>query len=461
MNSGGIVRFVSVILNPRKVQKFIKKKVKKNIAFVISYFGALYSKQCNKISPGRIRKINKNNERLVSQIKGKCKINVAFFVLFEAIWQYEELYRIMEKSDTYKPVLVVIPFIFFKKNIGKNEIIKNTNSLYEKLAHKKYNVISSYNSKTGKFVDVSRLMKFDIVFFTYPHSYSYRKYHIKYWSNKALGCYAPYSSLVSNLYFGGYSQPFYNYLFKYFTNSEIHKSISVDLCKNNGVNVEVTGYSKYDSFFIQNYIPLAVWKKQNIKKKKVIWSPHHTIYDGGHLNYSDFIQNHQYMIDLARQLSDTIQFAFKPHPALKQRLYGHIDWGVEKTDAYYNLWANMDNSQLEEGDYKDLFLLSDGIINSSGSFVAEYLCLNKPCILTIKENVLETEFNKFGKMCITNWYKAEKKDDICNFLKKRIIEGCDPLKDRRTEFIRTNLIPPNNTTASENIYRLLNSNFMN
>ena len=65
------------------------------------------------------------------------------------------------------------------------------------------------------------------------------------------------------------------------------------------------------------------------------------------------------MVELAKKYQDSIQFAFKPHPVLKFRLINI--WGEQKTEEYYKLWETMPNTQLETGDYIDLFLTSDAL----------------------------------------------------------------------------------------------------
>ena len=35
--------------------------------------------------------------------------------------------------------------------------------------------------------------------------------------------------------------------------------------------------------------------------------------------------------------------AFKPHPLLKERLYQHLEWGLERTNTYFERWNELNN----------------------------------------------------------------------------------------------------------------------
>src|SRR5690606_23808246 len=121
------------------------------------------------------------------------------------------------------------------------------------------------------------------------------------------------------------------------------------------------------------------WKNKSTKLKRIIWAPHHRIDEkGSKYSFSNFLKFHQSFLELAQENSDKIQIAFKPHPLLKQKLYVHKDWGVEKTRQYYNSWAQLPNGQLALDDYIDLFLTSDAMILDSISFIAEYAFTRKP-----------------------------------------------------------------------------------
>lgn len=90
------------------------------------------------------------------------------------------------------------------------------------------------------------------------------------------------------------------------------------------------------------------------------------------------------MVTFAQKYKDKVQIVFKPHPMLYRTLCEHSEWGKERTDAYYSMWNNMSNTQLEEGDYTELFMQSDAMIHDCGSFILEYLAVDKPCMFLKK-----------------------------------------------------------------------------
>jgi CDP-glycerol glycerophosphotransferase (TagB/SpsB family) len=144
--------------------------------------------------------------------------------------------------------------------------------------------------------------------------------------------------------------------------------------------------------------------------------------------------------------------AFKPHPMLKNNLYNHPDWGISLTEEYYRKWENLSNGQLEEGEYIDLFLNSDAIILDSISFMTEYIVTQKPTLFTIRDRSIYSKFNEFGILNFNLLYKTNQLEvDIINYI-ENIINETDTMKNDRIDFINKYLTPPNNRTASENIY---------
>ena len=59
----------------------------------------------------------------------------------------------------------------------------------------------------------------------------------------------------------------------------------------------------------------------------------------------------------------------------------------------------MSNGMLCESDYIDLFLTSDAMIHDSGSFLIEYIYVNKPVQRIISNFEARNDFNSIGKKC--------------------------------------------------------------
>src|SRR5690606_6795936 len=145
---------------------------------------------------------------------------------------------------------------------------------------------------------------------------------------------------------------------------------------NKGKNVVITGFPSLDTLLDKTYKPKNYWKHN--QKIKIIWAPHHTIEGTETINFSNFLQYSEVIVELTEKYKDHIQIAFKPHPILYPKL--SKIWSKEKTDIYFTKWKEGTNTQIEEGDYIDLFLTSDGMIFDSCSFLNEYLYTQKPSI---------------------------------------------------------------------------------
>ena len=385
------------------------------------------------------------HRKALAKLRKKPEIKVAFFVHHSSVWKCDELYIKMEKEGKFHPIIIICPVI----NRGEDIIRKEMNDAYNLFVNKKYNVINAYNSDTGKWLDVRKEINPDIVFFTNPHELSRKEYYIENYLDK-LTCYIPYTFQVTFMYDLQYNQLFHNLVWKAFLQTTIHKELAVKYARNKGKNVVVSGYPGIDIFRDKSYLPPDRWKIKDSNIKRIIWAPHHSIYDDI-LSFSNFFKYHQVMLDIAEKYAGKIQIAFKPHPILFAKLLSDNEWGKEKATEYYHKWKNLSNGQLEESDYVDLFLLSDAMIHDSDSFMAEYLAVNKPVLHTVRDNKVTERFNDFGKMAFEQHYKAHSKEDICDFIENIVLNGTDPKQDQRETFYKNYMIPPGNCSATNNI----------
>ena len=353
----------------------------------------------------------------------------------------------MEKDTRFEPVVVVCPYMVY----GEETMLREMNQAMTSFKAKGYHVVKTYDENTNKWLDVKKELKPDIIFFTNPHKLTKDEYYISNYTNY-LTCYTPYNFGNSHLYQMMHNQLFHNYLWRLFAETNFHKVLSEKYAANKGINVLVTGFPGTDVFLDPNYIPVNVWKQKDIQIKKIIWAPHHTIdNDKSILSYSSFLIYADFMVWMAKQYEGKIQIAFKPHPILINRLYDHPEWGKEKTDAYFNQWKNMENGQLVVGDYTDLFLTSDAMIHDSGSFLFEYLYTGKPVLHTNRDDTISERMNDFGLLAFNLHYHAKNKEDIVAFIGD-ILMNKDEKKEERDSFLNSELIPPNQRSASENIY---------
>ena len=193
----------------------------------------------------------------------------------------------------------------------------------------------------------------------------------------------PYGFCIANLQNAHYNLPFHNLVDGYFCETYINHQIA-KVSDIKASNLIVSGLPQSDVFLEKNYKAKNVWKKQK-KKKKIIWAPHHSIEDNDDfLGYSNFLNYYDKFIEISKKYIDILQIAFKPHPSLHAKLSAHKEWEKIKTDNYYKKWKEMENTQIEQKNYVDLFITSDAIIMDSISFILEYMFVNKPSLLCLK-----------------------------------------------------------------------------
>lgn len=402
------------------------------------------------------------NKRFIKKKIKECSkkkiIKVGFFVIHESVWKYDLLYKEFLKDPRFKPFIIVAPQI----NFGKEHMISTMNNCYDFFKSKNY---ETYKSFDKKIIYIDKILDLDIIFFTNPHPLTDFRYRIDYWYNKAITYYTPYTLTVSKLIYGNYNQDFYYLVHRIFEPTILHREMAKKYSINYIENRIITGYPKLDIFFDNNYKPKNLWKKN--KLIKIIWSPHHSIENGKECNheeeieYSTFLKNYSVMLDIVKKYEDKIQFCLKPHPLLKPKLYQHKDWGKRKTDEYFKLWNNMKNSQVNTSEYEDLFITSDAIINDSASFVAEFLCVDKPSLFLLRNHETIKQFNRFGKIALKASYKAYNSKQIIDFIDNVVIKKIDIHKNLRKQFKNKYLSPMNNTSSSRAIYDCVRNELFN
>lgn len=386
----------------------------------------------------------------VRQLKRKNTINVGFYVIYPSIWKYDRLYQLLSRTDRFNPVIVVCPAV----HMGHEHMMQNLDASCRMFIEKGYNVVCSYDKEKGKFLDVKKQLKLDIVFYTNPYNgLIHDKYYITN-SSDILTCYVPYNYGNSSDYQMFSNLPLHNLVWRLYLETDAHKEYSRLYARNHGSNVVVTGYPGIDPL-VEGKVSSNPWKPSEIDVKKIIWAPHHTVKPAGKVFYSCFMQYAEFMLEMAQKYSEKIQIAFKPHPLLRVKL--NDIWGQEKTDDYFRRWEELPNCLYTEGDYTDLFLTSDAMIHDSGSFLIEYLYTGKPIMRTNNGQDLNELLNPFALDCLGVSYQADNTDDVEQFI-LNVIDQKDEMYQVRTKFMKERLMPPYGKTASQNIFDdLLNS----
>ena len=385
----------------------------------------------------------------VRRLRHKKEINVVFFASSLSMWRYQHLYEALSKHPRFNATIVIQPFVWwaeFQKETNVQELCDYFNS-------KSIPFLLGTNAD-GAIFDVKNELKPDILFYPQPYFgyYSYELSYSKFYYK--LICYYPYAFWRSKDSWS-YDLPFHRMAWKLFYSTELHRKDAKRYALwNKDRNVEIVGYPTADDFLSGNYVD--GWKPQPSKKKRVIWAPHFTIHDGGFLTQSNFLWMADFMLEIAQKYHDELQFVFKPHPRLFTELCKHKDWGEERAKEYYRTWATMENTQLQTGEFVDLFMTSDAMIHDSGSFGVEYHYSGNP-VMYVADNFEEqvADMALFGQLAMRQHYVGKCKQDIIDFIENIVIGGNDPMKEGRARFVQDYLIPPNGKTVVQNTMDIL------
>jgi CDP-glycerol glycerophosphotransferase (TagB/SpsB family) len=382
--------------------------------------------------------------RIVRKIKKKERpIIVLFFALDSNTWKYDSLFQAMQKDPVFSPTVLAVPQV----NKGKDFMLYQLKHGCEYYKSKGYPTVCSYNEETDSYVDAFSLHP-DVIFFSNPYNGLVDdRYNIRHFANKALTCYVNYGFTGSTMK-EFIASVFHQKVWRYYCETE--ESIKSAKAYYSAGNCVCSGYPVFD-IFESTVATGKDWKLGNEQLKRVIWAPHHTIEGQTQLiQYSTFLLYYDFMLHLAEEYKDKIQVVFKPHPLLKPALYVHPDWGKERTDAYYERWANGDNTAYVNGDYVDLFKSSDAMIHDCGSFFYEYLYFNKPVMYLDTFGRVNMD-NNIVKNAYKCHYIGKSENDIRGFVEKVVIGGEDSYKEKRKSFYDEYLLPPNGITVAENI----------
>lgn len=381
----------------------------------------------------RYLKLQVGYKKCVDNVKTKPSIRVVFFALFDSVWKCDEVYRKMLGNTLFDPIILICPVC----NYGFENMVERIEECASFFDRKGYRYLRAYDKNTNRYVDVRKEINPDIIFYTNP----YRgliddRYFIDKFPD-VLTIYLPYAFCNGNCYRENFDLELMNSVWKFYVETPMHASYAKKYGHVLGMNVVVSGQPCIESF-ITKYSPSDPWKIKDRKWKRIIWAPHHTLEPVFGLDFSCFLLYSDFMRDLCLSNSDKIQICFKPHPLLRNKLNNL--WGVEMTDEYYSWWNQQPNAMVSEGDYKDLFLTSDAMIHDSGSFVTEYLFVNKPVLRTMSKTNIREMFNDFGIQCLENHYFAYDESEIRQFVIDVINEE-DPMQGTRENFINKVLMP--------------------
>ena len=394
----------------------------------------------------KYRAVRRQHERLVAELRHKPVINVVFMALDIALWRYQHVYELMAADPRFHVTIVLSPCVLREQREADAEGLR-------RFFNQRGIPYIDYKEGETPF-DIRRKLQPDIIFYTQPYEYLLASEHDCRRFYDRLVCYMPYAFWTSTGKLS-YDLHFHNLAWRLFYSTRLHLEEARKVATNHGKNVCVVGYANTDDFLKGTYND-GVWKPMadGIRRKRIVWAPHFSIISANSAfpPRANFLWMADLMIRLAREYADRIQIAFKPHPALLTQLYELEGYGRERADEYYAQWEQMANTQLETGQYVDLFMTSDAMIHDSGSFAVEYHYSQRPTMFVSKDmsDILSTQ-SEFGKRAYAMHYIGKDEADIRRFIDDVVLGGDDPMLPERQQFYNDYLLPPNGKSAAQNV----------
>lgn len=426
--------------------EFLKEKPEKNILKSIDKVKSNIIKTVNnrekraeylKVQRGYKEKAS----RIAEKYKERGKINVAFVVLFDSVFPTRPVFEKMLKDDMFNPYIIVIPNVYNSYKYQINLYKKGLDSLSAQYPGKVIGAYDISKDEYKKFGDT-----YSIMFFCNPYKHLVHPYHhVEYFLDKdVLPVYSSYGFAALKFWEEVVKLDFYNQVWKVCVENQANFEHLKKIQKIKGINGIITGYLKMDGLALKTPNPKT--------RKNIIICPHHTVQNWDKLNISNFIRYSELFIKLP-QMFPEIDFIFRPHPLLVSNLLNHKIWSKKQIENYFKRLLSSPNIKYDtSGDYMQEFADTDAMIHDCGSFIGEYLYTMKPCMYMMKDR--EETYRSllpFGKECMDNYYHAYCENDIIEFIKNVIINGNDPMKEKREKFVQNKIMVNYPHAAEETI----------
>lgn len=390
------------------------------------------------------------HESLLRHLKGSSPIRIAFIASNFASWKVDEVVAAMNASERFEATVFLA-----RQNNGLSVAIAD---------HEHEKLLSHFNTKGFHFIDTFSMIDTEmrqaihqfaphVVFITNPHSLISPALHEDILSTR-LTCYVPYHHEV--VAYGDnreqYDQVSRNAFWKVFAPHQTSKDYYKKTRMKGDRGVLVTGLPSCEPLLdIRSHFSYH-WKNATGEKLRIIWAPHWLIRPD--LKLATIYELGDAIKELAWRYRDRVEWVMRPHPFLQPTLANHPEWGKSKTDEFFKFWSESDFAQIEEGDYINLFQTSDAMIHDSGSFLAEYLCLNKPVMYLKTATTADNYLNEFGMLALDACEIGRNIRDIERFI-NCLLEGKDTNAEKRKAFINTRLMPLYADSPSQKICQSL------
>ena len=386
-----------------------------------------------RISYASFRKLQRQYKQKLKRInvsaKAEGKIKVGFILVFNSVFPTRTVFEAMLKHPRFDPYIIIAPNVSRGHRYQMQVYNEALTALTEQYPGR---VVEGYCEKYDAYYDLKD--EYKLIFFCNPYPKLVHRLHsLDYFLDKdVLTVYANYGFAALSFWNEVLTTEFYNKIWLACIETETNLKYLKKHQQISGINGKVTGYLKMDK--------LASVVPEKRERKRVIISPHHTVWGWSTLDIGNFLSYSELFQELPKRYPQ-IDFVFRPHPLLFSNLLAHKLWTQEQIDAYIARLEQNENAVYDHsGDYMDKFANSDGMIHDCGSFIGEYLYTEKPCCYMLKSEEQTREgLVPLGQKCMENYYKAFAEADIISFIEDVILAGNDPMKEQREQFVRTEL----------------------
>ncbi len=351
------------------------------------------------------------------------KIRVVFYVADTAKWKCQSLYKKLEGSSEFEPLVIIglYPFERKYKSAAKIErILCEKEEFFRKIGCRTERAVA------GRGYAPIPLRRFapDVLFLQQPWGVP-RGYRPANCSGIALPFYMSYYVQV------GYPPAFVRALFDsclhtyFMLSQQLADRFEADKWpRQSHCRFVATGHTALDAF--------AAAMKETMKEGCVIYAPHFSFPHPDHLlGIGTFMWNGRAILEYAQQHRD-MNWVFKPHPSLRRDLVQFGGWAQADVDAYYAAWEQLGEA-CYDGDYQELFLRSYAMITDCSSFLAEYGATGRPVIRLISSGCAydRRELMDYVK----TYYGAHTLEEMYAAFRLVLEERQDPLREVRHQAV--------------------------
>ena len=375
----------------------------------------------------------RNYARILQRIRAKPsgqKLKVLFIVSEPAKWKCQTLYEALARSDMFEP-LVGLSAWNCQSDMTDDELERHhamSEEFFDRLGDRHVRTVFT---KPRRFVDL-RTLNPDIVIYNEQWRPCKRQHPVTV-SRFALTFFIPYYVPVFGNMFIHCEQPVEQLSYVYFTqNSEWERLFAPYFSPWFSTAKFVSlGHPALDAF---------TSKDGRVKTKfTVIFAPHFAIPAKGkpdcdwQITQSTFDWSGKMMLEYAKRHPE-IDWVFKPHPLLKEKIALTGFMSQQEMDAYYEEWAKI-GTVCCSGDYQGLFMDSSLMLTDSGSFLVEYAATGNPLIhLWCSEN--SVVIPRPTQLLMDTFYRVSTPEGLEDILKLVVEARQDPKREERLRVVK-------------------------